>query len=606
MTQKNLTNIQLYSKIVGLQSGIFTLFFLLILIGTQALADELTLNVSTPAASHFRQVGRLAGTTGMGHIVLTVDMQHQLDMMDELCGLPKRFVENLNNSRRLYTAKRYMFEDVGDHCIIMLHELMDRKAMWFAPWDGNIVKREVGKAAPQTLNDRNPYLSPLPRTRRQIAEIFSLGGLIMGASALYGQQELYDMVEEQSQKIDGAFQILNEQQTRISVNERSLFLLQETVSSLGQWALYTEEDVEYGYIFDHFSLTMSNHFEETRRVLRGWDGILSHRINPDILKYNETQAALLRLRRHMATQGYEVAINHFNDIFRLDNSHVIYPNGTMLVIIHVPAMKYDTSMALYEYVQLPYHLGGTHTDPTGNQVVEDYTMEAQPEHRFLALSDDGDTFRAYTQVEMDRCKRYDDHTFCDNSVYDRKRSESCLVNLYREQIELVKKNCLWNMKTPQDYAMQIQPNTFVLYHVEEVEARLLCGEDLAVAMIAGLTQVKVPATCRLWTPSFVLDGQANFSVGVNSFVPRGLKVSVLLDEMKLDGNHSEIFEALKKLELVGSAEGIKLEDVREKLEIHHKTSLWRRVVEIIILTIVCFIPHFKIDVTLSPAPCVFN
>ena len=447
--------------------------------------------------------------------------------------------------------------------------------MWFSPWSERRGKRSCKEGH---------------RSKRQLGELFGLGGMVMAASALYQQEELKDMLDLQEDKLNGVVEVLNEDQTRLSINERSINILNATVQSLGVAATIMTEDLHFEQIFDRFQVTMAHHFEETRRVLRGWDAVLNHQINPDILRYDETNAALTKLKHQMAAEGYEMGINNFADLFRLDTSHILYPNGTMLVLIHIPGVKFDSNLKLYEFLNLPFHLGGKAINEIGKEVVDDITMVAQPEHQFLGLSDDGSSFRAYTEAEISRCRIIEDVYFCDLSIYDKRRELSCLVSLYNEQVERIKKNCIWTFKESTDYAVQLDENNFLIYHHTEEEARLSCNDDeLAVRNIVGLVQVYVPPHCRLWTPAFVIDGQANYTITINSYVPREFNVSELVQEMNLKGNNSEMMNQLRQLSLVGSAEGIKLGDIQSRLEARTHSSLWRRTIEITLMVIVGFI-----------------
>ena len=544
-------------------------------IGLLHTTDALEMMVTEPAATHFRKVGSLAGTTVMGHLILNVNVHHQSEIIDTLCSIPNQFIDGLNVDKMQdrYTARKYLLIDIRDYCLIMADEVKDRQNMWFSPWNGNRGKRSCRGH----------------RVRRQLGELFGLGGMVMAASALYQQEELKDMINLQEDKLNGVIEVLNEDQTRLSINERSISILNETVHSLGVAATIMSEDLHFEQIFDRFQVTMAHHFEETRRVLRGWDSVLNHQINPDILRFDETNAALTKLKNQMAAEGYEMGINNFVDLFRLDVSHILFPNGTMLVMIHIPGVKFDSNLKLYEYINLPFHLGGAVINDEGTQVVDDVTMIAKPEHKFLGLSDDGSSFRAYTQSEIDRCRVIEDVYFCDLSIYDKRRELSCLVSLYNEQVERVKRNCVWSFKEPSDYAIQLDENNFLIYHATEEEARLSCDDDLAVRSIAGLVQVYVPPHCRLWTPAFVIDGQANYTVAINSYVPRDINVTALMEEMNLKGNNTEALQQLRKLALVGSAEGIKLGDVQSRIEARVQSSMWRRAVEITLMTVVGFI-----------------
>jgi hypothetical protein len=76
----------------------------------------------------------------------------------------------------------------------------------------------------------------------------------------------------------------------------------------------------------------------------------------------------------------------------------------------------------------------------------------------------------------------------------------------------------------------------------------------------------------LYARSYILDGQKNFSLSVSPYVQQRLDIQDLLSMADI-GDH-EIDEILSGLSLVGSAEGLTIEELKDQYSTITATTSW--------------------------------
>ena len=83
----------------------------------------LTLEIEDASNLHFRHIGDVAGTVGMAHILMTVNVTRHLSLMKQLCTLPP-FVKRVDN---LSIEQQSLITPLETHCRTLLSALIERE-----------------------------------------------------------------------------------------------------------------------------------------------------------------------------------------------------------------------------------------------------------------------------------------------------------------------------------------------------------------------------------------------------------------------------------------------------------------------------------------------
>jgi hypothetical protein len=131
-------------------------------------------------------------------------------------------------------------------------------------------------------------------------------------------------------------QLLQEHETRLSVNERLIALINSTVLRMGQKVAELSNTLGTDELILQLGFTLDSVFEDSTRILRGMNALADNRLSPDFVKTSKMTAALLRLENSMQREGYELGLETFDDIYRCQTITLVWNNGT-LNIYHLSA-----------------------------------------------------------------------------------------------------------------------------------------------------------------------------------------------------------------------------------------------------------------------------
>jgi hypothetical protein len=86
----------------------------------------LNLEIEDASNLHFRHIGDVAGTVGMAHILMTVNVTRHLTLMKQLCTLPPH-VGKFDN---LSIEQHNLIGTLEAHCKTLLSALIEQEAVW--------------------------------------------------------------------------------------------------------------------------------------------------------------------------------------------------------------------------------------------------------------------------------------------------------------------------------------------------------------------------------------------------------------------------------------------------------------------------------------------
>jgi Mg2+/citrate symporter len=189
----------------------------------------LNLEIKDASNLHFRHIGDVAGTVGMAHVLMTVNITQHLTLMKQLCTIPPHVgrVDNLS------LEQSNLIETLESHCRTLLVALIERESVWFNRFNSqrNRMTRSTVDSEECTIPHPLSMQSSAFRVKRQaVVGAFLVLGLGAAASSIYSAMQLAALSAAQDVNV----QILQEQERRLSVNERSVALINSTVLRMGK------------------------------------------------------------------------------------------------------------------------------------------------------------------------------------------------------------------------------------------------------------------------------------------------------------------------------------------------------------------------------------
>jgi hypothetical protein len=118
------------------------------------------------------------------------------------------------------------------------------------------------------------------RVKRQaVVGAFLVLGLVAAASSIYSAMQLAALSAAQDVNV----QILQEHETRLLVNERSIALINSIVLRMGKKVAKLSDSLSTDEQILQLGFTLDSVFEDSTRILRGLYALADHRLSPNFL-----------------------------------------------------------------------------------------------------------------------------------------------------------------------------------------------------------------------------------------------------------------------------------------------------------------------------------
>jgi hypothetical protein len=155
--------------------------------------------------------------------------------------------------------------------------------------------------------------------------------------------------------------------------------------------------------------------------------------------------------------------------------------------------------------------------------------------------------------------------FCPNSnILDERIKTNCVLGLFNRDQEVITAHCLWISIAATDFNIQLGANRFLLNLANSKEVQLVCGKESATQKFHGLKQLTEQANCQLFTESYIMEGQQNFSLSVDTFIKRHVNVEELFNFSRL--RVDDVASILQDLDLVSSTTRLTIENIKDRYQ----------------------------------------
>jgi hypothetical protein len=411
--------------------------------------------------------------------------------------------------------------------------------------------------------DWTSTLSPLLFLARPKRQVFILAmligaGIMALASTLFSQAQLAQ-ISINSGTNQLAVKIMQDHETRLTVDRRTLDLLKENERELNT----AVRNLYYNVIAMKTTLVNNEVEKEVRRIMTGIQLLSQHRLSPVLIETDQLAGILEDVTLAAENKMLSLATKTPEDIFRFETSHLIFRNMTLRIFVHLPAYRKNALMDLLEFVHVPMSIGKVPRFVLPN-----------PEAAILAISRTQNMFRAMEKSSLAECSRVGELYTCrQDNLYDRRFHDSCLVSLYSTDNAGITRNCRFVVQPASDFLAQLNGTTFLLYQHDPAYVELACGDAREKAIFDGVRKVIVPPGCSVTTRSFVFDGaQSIFGDAVDVeqrvFSSVDIMTQSLLHQL---GNISD--ENYARLAEMGSTKGLKIKDIVKEFADQTTTSI---------------------------------
>ncbi len=487
---------------------------------------------------HFKRLGQVIGSLSYGHLRLDMNTTSIIHTIEQYCT--------------------FRFEDKVPHKKIgiknfasSLQNLLNNQCRTLRNDYKETLKIYVNK-----FNSRFVRGLSLSRPERQ-AGLLLLGVVAIG-SYLFSHSQLLSLSQGANAH---TVRVLQEHETRLTVNTRSIKILNETVSDLLKAVLSVEDELRATEAAFRFHVSYEAVEREVGRIMGGLHALADHQLSPSLAHTKSLAEATVDLKHELALRQLQLLIDRVEDLYHMDVSFISFQNGSLVIFVHVPAYREGTLLDLYQIVPTPLAIG------------KSKYLLPKPEGEILAVSPARNLFRIMSLADLARCRSLRSVYYCEGqNYYDKRAKASCLVGLFLNDGPQILNSCHFGVGHLEDYMVQLTPHEFLLYQSEPSIVEKVCGDDSQRESFKGLRKIIVEPGCQVTTSSFSFSGAVNVYGATRAIQNR-------LDNFTSEFNFHELREGLEhaqdRLSLVGSKDGLKIRDLMKEFDKIHATSVFR-------------------------------
>ena len=555
--------------------------------------DFATIKKAEPTIT-FQPLGKLVTQFAYANIKININITKLYDEVNSLCLAAKILEEETKTIGDGTSANliKSMTMDIKQSCI-----------------DNSQRLREIGETFGCTEIETPEHIHKpeekretlLRRPKRQLITLAVIA--VTSIVSIYTATQLIDIAsgddnEEVAIQSNHIVTALQDTSNRISRNEAKIKQLTDHIEKLKyELVIARKKDAvvirSLGLKTEAIGIT--NHLQE---IQLGLFEILKGNLSPHIVEMSVIQKALNVLHRKVSQYGYILSTNKAQEAFQGMTSFVSYKNGKLVVLLHVPIYKTQSTLFAYKYVSTPIVT-------TNNET----TLIINPEKKILAVNIESELYIETTQYYLEHsCRKIKDIYFCkDGAILKRRNHESCLRNLYTKNMKGILKQCDLDIFKEEEFITKLNSTSFLVYTKKKSLINLICIKEGTVVLdrkeyISNTNIINLKKSCKANLQKHIIshhiaidlemDYQFN-SIGVN-----------LTEILELNKEQTEKFIEFAEKKLDNNNAGIRLIKIREKFHLHeisqHRGFLQKiKSIVLAIVSALCLIILLYIIVKLS-------
>jgi len=541
-------------------------------VAVRALAQRIELRIpEKPADVVFRPAGKMIGSLTYGHVVFDVNYKPFFDTLTLICTrfhnmstktyeVTWREGDKIAEEYKGWAVHRFdaTIRDLNIRC----QEARSGLHQIFAAWGGSLerahtpfspgsvqtkrkrrsVRRRQKRVFPLLLLKNLIFLPKAWKTATKVARVAA--GVFAVGSALFSGVKL-------ARIIGGHGSQAETETIRFvpgSVADAALRIDTRDLTALGEWTRHIAWDLERSLNYNppfqtsvnrldaalaEAALLLSRIEDLSARSRESLTSLVHYRLHPQLVEIPEVSFAV----RELANNGVKLGLVHIMDspadAYKLQTSHVIFPNLTIRVVVHVPMYRADGVMELFRLIMVPH------------RIEKKMVVHPSPREEMLAVGRNRQTFRPLSLAQLLECQRFSDIYYCPRANrLEKGPSASCLAQIFRSDLQQIREKCPFQVTQVGSNLAQINATSFLLYHHKYDDIEISCpGMSTRFHQaFKGLREVYLDPGCRALTPQFVFEGAVDpvspANEIVSPFTPKlpliGTYLSTDLDDFSLE------------------------------------------------------------------------
>ena len=490
----------------------------------------------------FRQEGTIIGDVQYVHIIYDIHMEDLIYQSHNVCS--KVLEEELATlastpHKNFYKVLLKSFQKRCKSINLQLHDSYDT----FISGSHNYMFHKYSRPNGATFEDHG-----LEREKRQFLII---GGalLIMGIIAAVG----YGLSKMKLAEISvGSFNnkatihTLEHHEQRLNLDEQDINILKNTTEKIIQGSNAVAGDVAKLQMLHQIEDILDQYDDQVFRLTLGLEQLRQGRLSALLVKPRVMQRLLREFKERLQTINMKTLITDTNDFYTCDTSHLVFKNGTIRAIVHVPAYKESSLLQFYRFLPLPLDVG------------LDHFVQLFPLATHVAVNRERTLFKTFDEAELLTCKELHEVKYCHNNNGFHRKPNSCLEFIFSQKDGNILTHCPIQVTQVQNAMVQVSPREVILYHAQLDLVTLTCAHTTPKQVslsFEGYHLFQLYPGCSLQTSEFIINGVSDLYVEpkiINIKLPEYREYQdfkTLVNHIKFSGDELSKITSQKRLRI---------------------------------------------------------
>ena len=423
----------------------------------------------------FKNAGRVYGNLAYGHLVASLNITEELHerqrLLEQLNDGLQQIVVPTNSSSQDYEYRLNWLKNYTKFETEQSRVLVDSTEGMFANLD---------------------HVST--RQKRQLAVLASavIGGVVSSLITEFGKEQLVSILQ---QKVDCLASAVEESDEQIAQNkvdiERLKKTLKQVLREVSKMILH-DKKVNSAMLIMETTIAIKSVVSRIRRTLNAIETIRSGTFSTDVASPQAFKTALSKLSQQAIAQGRMITIENILDLNLLSSSYLYVPESKLIITFaHIAFVSKQAQLSLYKYLETPTKLSNDS---------KLYSQVNYLQKNYIAINDDQSHYMPLSLDDLLSCEKMRSDYFCPNLMMCKRERQSCILALYLNNHEMIRRTCELSLTKFVSEAYKISKDSYIWSETEEKELTVICDNfPKWTQKVHGTFKLKINAGCKAFT-----------------------------------------------------------------------------------------------------------
>ena len=443
---------------------------------------------------HFSRIGTLATELDFIHLIYDIDLNDLMVKRTNICG--DNILEKIEQINHLTDKAVYdLLLDEYNHRCQSINTQVDDIYNLFMTGSHSYMYHAYPRSR------YVPFHSQLRRKRQLVI----LGAFLLGMGIAAIGTYLFDhatlaQVSINSGTNPATIKVLQKHETRLNLDERNINDLKTAVETILKAESQLEAEIIQMQLFHKIENILTGFQEEVLLLSMGLSQLRDGRMSSYLVKPLQMQKTIRTFRHVLKAQELHTILANINEVYSCETSHIMFQNGTLRAITHIPIFKPQSTMGVYHWKEVP-------------MTIHHHMFSFQPENEVLAISTDKTLFRPMSMDKYQQCNEFHNITYCvHNNYYLKEHHPSCIKSLFVANEGEILDQCPLKIRDPADHLIHLNHKDVIIYQRNKNLVTYECDRGYpkeAQTYYKGLKLFHIYPSCTLNTKHFKVHGSKN-------------------------------------------------------------------------------------------------